>query len=86
MTTQEKIIKYLSSRKTPATQAEIAKGAKVNANSLRRILGGLAWRRDRDRYGDRIWRNVDKHISLIRTMTPRGYGYSLLTRQKAGAV
>jgi len=47
MTTQAKIIKYLSSRKTPATQAEIAKGAKVNPNTLRKILGGFMWRRVR---------------------------------------
>ena len=47
MTKEQKIIKYLSSRKTPATQAEIAKGAKVNPNTLRKVLGGFIWRRIR---------------------------------------
>ena len=45
MTAIEKIIKYLSKRKTPATAKEVAKGAKVNYNTVRRELGsvGQSW-------------------------------------------
>lgn len=38
MTTAEKIVKYLSKCKTPRTQAEIVRGGRLNANTVRRVL------------------------------------------------
>jgi len=39
MTALDKIVKYLKSRKTGATAPEIAKYAKVNYNTVRKLLG-----------------------------------------------
>lgn len=39
MTAIEKIVKYLRKRRTAATAPEIAKGANVNYNTVRRIVG-----------------------------------------------
>jgi len=41
MSVKEAVLKYLSSRKTPASAKEIATYAKVNYNSCRRVLGEL---------------------------------------------
>jgi len=41
MTVKDAVLKYLSSRKTPSTAKEISTYAKVNANSVRRVLGEL---------------------------------------------
>lgn len=40
-TALEKIVSYLQKRRTGATAPEIAKGAKVNYNTVRRVLGEL---------------------------------------------
>lgn len=42
MTVFQKIVKYLESRKTPATAQEIAKAVKANFNTVRKELGYLA--------------------------------------------
>lgn len=39
MTVQQQMVRYLNKRTTPATSHEIALGAKVNHNTVRRILG-----------------------------------------------
>jgi DNA-binding IclR family transcriptional regulator len=41
MTVKTKIISYLASRKTPATAKEIASYAKLNYNTVRRLLGEM---------------------------------------------
>jgi hypothetical protein len=41
MTVSEKIKKYIATRSTPATAKEIAKFAKVNYNSARRVIGDM---------------------------------------------
>ena len=42
MTTKDKIVRYLKSRSTPATAKEIATYAKLNANTVRKILGEIS--------------------------------------------
>ena len=41
MTTTQKVIKYLTNRKTAATAKTIAERTGINYNTLRRILGQL---------------------------------------------
>lgn len=43
MNTEQKVIAYLKRCKAPKTQAEISRGAKVNPNTLRRVLGDGGW-------------------------------------------
>lgn len=63
MTTLNKVIKYLNSRKTAATATEIVNATKVNYNTLRRLLGGF--KQGKKRNGLNTYANIITVRSLV---------------------
>lgn len=63
MTTMNKVIKYLNSRKTAATATEIVNATKVNYNTLRRLLGGF--NKGKKRNGLTTYTNIITIRSLV---------------------
>ena len=66
LTTLNKVIKYLNSRKTAATATEIVNATKVNYNTLRRLLAGFKQGNKRNGY------NTYTNYITIRSLASMG--------------